>query len=219
MTSTIRIGLLDADSDVRFGRRMALSSQPKFEIVFDSDGLTDDLEALEQSLIDVLIIDQKLSSGPGLDFYSNLRNIAGIRQAPPAILTTAFDQPTLLLEALQIGIFDVVSLERGAAGLVESVLEANSGSPSRSLLALRQLVDSQPPFRQVDLGFVRLVDDLPVKISSSIRRLKSVWLSSDSSKIEKYNLGSLNEAISRLPVANPVELVLAMSRSGLLDDE
>lgn len=219
MTSKIRIGLLDADSDVRFGRRMALSSQPKFEIVFDSDGSLDDLDALEQSLIDVLVIDQKLSSGPGLNFYSNLRDIAGVKQAPPAILTASFDQPTLLLDALQLGVFDVISLEQGAAGLVESVTKAFSGSQPRSLLAIKQLIDAQPTFRQVDLSFVRLVDELPVKIASNLRKLSSVWVSNDSSKIEKYNLGSLNEAILRLPVANPVELVLAMSRSGLLDVE
>ena len=44
MASTIRIGLLDTDSDVRLGRKLVLSSQPKFEVVFDSDGATEDIE-------------------------------------------------------------------------------------------------------------------------------------------------------------------------------
>lgn len=217
MSSKIRIGLFDTDSDVRFGRRMMLSSQPNFEVVFDSDGLADDVEAIEQSLIDVLVIDQKVSSGAGLDFYSNLRSLAGIKQAPPAILTASFDQPALLLEALQTGVFDVIALEQGASGLVDAVLQADSGSHALSLQALKQLIDAQPPLRQVDLNFVRLVDDLPVKIASNLRRLKSVWQITNSSRIEQYDLGSLNEAVSRLPVANAVELVLAMSRSGLLD--
>jgi DNA-binding NarL/FixJ family response regulator len=114
MASTIRIGLLDTDSDVRFGRKMVLSSQPKFEVVFDSDGSTEDLEAIEQSLIDVLVLDQKLASGSGVSFYSSLRNLTGVKQAPKAILTTSFAQPDLLLDALQEGIVDVVTVEQGS---------------------------------------------------------------------------------------------------------
>lgn len=219
MSSSIRIGLLDTDSDVRFGRRLILSSQPKYEVVFESDGSASDFEAIEESLIDVLIIDQKLASGSGLDFYSSLRALVGVKQAPPAILTCAFEQQALLLESLERGIFDVVTLEQGAAALVEGVQRAVSDSNPRTLSSLKQLLDSQTPVRQVDLSFVRLVDDLPEKIASNLRRLRSVWVSGDAAKIEKYNLGSLKGAVSRLPVAGAVELVLAMSRSGLLDAE
>ena len=217
MASSIRIGLLDADSDVRFGRRLVLSSSPKFEVVFESDGSVSDLEAIEQSLIDVLVIDQKLSSGPGIDFYSNLRSLVGVKQAPTAILTSSFHQSGLLVDALGQGFVDLVSLEQGASGLVDRVLQVVSGSHIRSLLDLKQLIDAQPPVIQVDLSFVRLVDELPEKIASNLRRLKSVWASVDSSKIEKYDLSSLNDAVARLPVANSTELIMTMSRSGLLD--
>ncbi len=90
MASKIRIGLLDTDSNVRLGRKLVLSSQPKFEVVFDSDGSTEDIEAIEQSLIDVLVLDQKLSFGSGVGFYASLRNLTGIKQAPPALLTASF---------------------------------------------------------------------------------------------------------------------------------
>jgi DNA-binding response OmpR family regulator len=53
-----------------------------FEVVFDSDGSTEDLEAIEQSLIDVLVLDQRLASGSGVSFYSSLRNLTGVKQAP-----------------------------------------------------------------------------------------------------------------------------------------
>ncbi len=219
MVSTIRIGLLDTDADVRFGRKMVLSSQPKFEVVFDSDGSTEDLEAIAQSLIDVLVLDQRLSSGSGVSFYSSLRNLTGVKQAPKAILTTSFAQPDLLLDALQEGIFDVVTVEHGAPGLIAAVSSASSGAVAHSFSSIWELVSSQPTYRAVDLNFMRLVDELPQKLASSVKKLKDVWLSADLAKIEKFDIGSLNTLVSRLPVASSIELVLAMNRSGLLDVE
>ena len=107
MPSTIRIGLLDTDSDVRFGRKLVLSSEPKFEVVFDSDGSQDDLESIEQSLIDVLVIDQRLFSGAGVIFYSSLRNFVGPNHAPPPVLTASFPQPAIPLNDLLVVTFDV----------------------------------------------------------------------------------------------------------------
>ena len=219
MASTVRIGLLDTDSDVRFGRKLVLSSQPGFEVVFDSDGAIDDVEAIEQTLIDVLVLDQKLASGAGVSFYSTLRNLTGVKQAPLAILTTSFAQPDLLLDALQEGIVDVVTVEQGAPKLIAGISEASSGAVDPSLRSIWELVSSQPAIRAVDLNFVRLVDELPQKMASSVKRLKDVWQSANLAKIEKFDLGSLNTLVSRLPVSNSVELVLAMNRSGLLDVE
>ena len=219
MSSTIRIGLLDTDSDVRLGRKLVLSSQPKFEVVFDSDGATEDIKAIEQSLIDVLVLDQRLSFGAGLDFYSSLRTLTGVKQAPSAVLTTSFAQPELLIDALQEGIVDVVTVEQGATGLIAAVSKASSGAVAHSLSSLWELVSSQPTYRAVDLNFVRLLDELPQRQASSLKKLKETWLSADLAKIQNFDLGSLNTLVSRLPVASAVELVLAMNRSGLLDVE
>ena len=219
MASKIRIGLLDTDSDVRLGRKSVLSSQPKFEVVFDSDGSIEDLEAIEQSLIDVLVIDQRLSSGAGVSFYASLRNLTGVKQAPPAILTASFAQPELLLDALQEGFVDLLTVEQGASGLVAAVSRASTGENSYSLSAIWELIASQPSYRAVDLNFVRLVDKLPQRLASTLKKLKAVWQSSDLAKIEKFEIDSLNTLVARLPVSNSVELILAMNRSGLLDVE
>jgi hypothetical protein len=145
--------------------------------------------------------------------------LVGPKQAPPAILTASFAQPDLLLDALQEGIFDVVSVEQGAQGLVTSVSRATTGANSYSLSAVWELISSQPAYRAIDLNFVRLVDELPQKLSSSVKKLKSVWRSSDLAKIGKFDIESLNALVPRLPVSSSVELVVAMNRSGLLDVE
>ena len=219
MASKIRIGLLDTDSDVRLGRKLVLSSQANFEVVFDSDGSTEDLEAIEQSLIDVLVIDQKLSSGAGVSFYASLRNLTGVKQAPPALLTASFAQPELLLDALQGGFVDLLTVEQGASGLVAAVSRASSGANTHSLSTIWELISLQPSYRAVDLNFVRQVDELPQKLASGVKKLKDVWTSSDSAKIAKFDMASLNALVPRLPVSNSVELILAMNRSGLLDVE
>ena len=219
MASKIRIGLLDTDSDVRLGRKSILSSQPKFEVVFDSDGSAQDLEAIEQSLIDVLVLDQRLFSGPGVSFYSSLRNLTGVKQAPPAILTSSFSQTDLLLDALQEGFFDVLTVDQGAASLVAAVSRASTGSNAHSLIDIWQLLELQPSYRAVDLNFIRLVEELPQRLASTVKKLKALWQSADLAKIEQFDLDSLNTLVARLPVSNSVELILAMNRSGLLDVE
>jgi DNA-binding NarL/FixJ family response regulator len=218
MPETIRIGLLDTDEDVRFGRKLLFASLPNTEVVFDSDGAVADLDAIQQSLIDVLVIDQKLASGPGIDFYSSLRKLTGNKQTPPAILTASFSQSALLLEALEVGVLDVVSIEQGAKGLVDAVTQANSDVNVRSLAELYQLVATQPRIRAVDLNFVSLVDQLPEKLASNLRRLKSLWQKADMTKLAQYDLNALKDMVSRLPVARASELVLALNKSGLLDE-
>jgi DNA-binding NarL/FixJ family response regulator len=218
MPETIRIGLLDTDEDVRFGRKLLFASLPDSEVVIDSDGAIAELEPIQQLLIDVLVIDQKLASGPGINFYSNLRKLTGNKGSPPAIITASFTQPALLLEALEAGVFDVVSIEQGAKDLVDAVTQAKSDANAYSLAELYQLAASQPRVRAVDLNFVSLVDQLPEKLASNLRRLKSLWQKADMAKLEQYDLNSLNEMVSRLPVARASELVLAFNKSGLLDE-
>ena len=218
MPGTIRIGLLDNDQDVRSGRKLLFSSLPNTEVVFDSDGTMADLEPIQASLIDVLVIDQKLTFGSGIDFYSSLRDLVGVKQAPPAILTASFTQPDLLFQALSVGVIDVVAIEQGAERLVDAIQKARSFLDVYSLAAIREMVSSQPRIRQVDLNFVSLVDQLPEKLASNLRRLKGLWQKEDMTKLEQYDFNSMKEIVSRLPVVSATELLLALEKSGLLDD-
>jgi Zn-dependent protease with chaperone function len=91
-------------------------------------------------------------------------------------------------------------------------------SNAYSLAQLHSLISSQPRERAIDLSFVSLVDQLPEKLASNLRRLKSLWLKADPAKLEQYDLDSMKELVARLPVASASELVLALNRSGLLDE-
>ena len=218
MPETTRIGIVDADKDIRMGRKLLLTSLSDVEVVFDSDGASSDLESIQRSLIDVLLIDQKLASGPGVGFYSSLRELTGIKDAPSAVITTSYIQPALLLEALEAGAFDVVAVEQGAKALIDTVTSVTKGSNAYALSELKNLLTTQSQIRVVDLNLVSLIDQLPEKLASNLRRLKSVWRKEDVSKLEQYKLSALDDLVARLPVANATELVLALNRSGLLDE-
>ncbi len=218
MANKIRIGLLDTDTDVRFGRKVLFASLSNAEVVFESNGDLSDLEPIQESLIDVLVIDQKLACGPGVEFYSRLRELTGCKEAPPAIVTASYLQPALLIEALQVGIFDVVAIEQGAGALVDAVKKAKSGADAYTLADLSKLLATEPPARAVDLAFVSLVDQLPEKLDGNLRQLKSLWQKADMDKLEKYDVKALKAIVKHLPVSSASELVLALNRSGLLDD-
>jgi DNA-binding NarL/FixJ family response regulator len=217
MSKKVRIGLLDSDPDIRYGRRMILSSESNYEIVLDSDGGTFDLGLVAESLIDVLVLDQRLGSGPGIDFYSKLRTLTGLKQAPTAVLTASYKQTALELEALEHGVLATISLETGAEGLLEATAFAAEGKAPLSLLDVFQLITSQPVRVLVDLPFLALVEQLPEKLSSNLRRLRSVWQKGEPKKLESFDLGALAGLVSRLPVKTAPELISRLHRSGLLD--
>lgn len=218
MIKTIRIGLLDTDEDVRFGRKLLFASLEDTEVVFESDGSESDLEAIQESLIDVLVINQKLAYGPGVVFYSELRELSGVKHAPPAIITASYVQSPLVFEALKVGVFDVVSIEQGAGALADAVKNATSSSDTYSLTELKELVNSQPRKRAVDLNFVNLVDQLPKNLATALQKLKSTWQKAELAKLERFDLKSLEELVAFLPVSRASELVLKLENSGLLDD-
>jgi DNA-binding NarL/FixJ family response regulator len=217
MDHSTRIGLLDADSDVRFGRRMILESDPGLEIVYESEGKIEDLSAIAEGLIDVLVIDQKLSSGPGVSFYRELSELTGIKQAPSCVITSSFDQPELTFLVLETGIEEVVTLEQGAERLIQAVSIARSGSSSMTLESLHELLLLLKPNTQLDLNFVRVVDELPERLASNLRRLRQVWSKIEAGRSVDFEPASMSNLIDRLPVRTLAQLIIKLHRSELLN--
>ncbi len=218
MNQSLRLALLDSDSDVRLGRRMVISSRPNLEIVLDAKGEASDLSAVADGLVDVLVLDQSLASGPGIAFYSLLRDKLGIKQAPDCVMTTAFDQPALLLAGLEVGIGQVVSIEQGPEALLEAIQSAKAAEPAYSLYQLHSLISSEASSRKLDLDLMKLVSELPEKLASNLRRLRSVWLKANPRQLGEFSLSNLDGLVARLPVRSAAELVIRLERSELLDE-
>lgn len=217
MTTLIRVGLLDFDADVRGGMRMIIEANPGLRVFFDSDGKAEDIDVVAQSLIDVLIVNHRLSMGSGIDFYDELRRLTGFDEAPSALLTCAFELPELRLAAFRAGFFDVVSLEVGLERLVTKALEASSGLRTTSLVDLHELVRLVNPSRRLDIPLNQLISNLPEKYQSNLRRLKTVWNKIDSGKAKDYDLADLSGLLTKLGFQTPEEAVIRMYLAGHLD--
>lgn len=217
MEHSLRVALLDSDSDVRTGRRMLLSSIANVEIVLDSTGEESDVFAVANGLVDVLVIDQRLASGPGVNFYSKLRNEMGIEQAPGCLITAAFNQPALTLSALEIGVNHVISIENGPEALLEAIEQVRAGESGVSLDTLHALISAQEIKRKLDLDLVKLIEQLPEKLASNLRRLRSVWIKANPNQLKGFSMSNLDGLVSRLPVRTAAELVIKAERTGLLN--
>ena len=217
MEHSLRVALLDSDSDVRTGRRMLISSLPNVEIVLDSTGEESDVFAVANGLVDVLVIDQRLASGPGVNLYSKLRNEMGIEQAPGCLITAAFNQPALTLSALEIGVNHVISIENGPEALLEAIEQVRAGESGVSLDTLHALISAQEIKRKLDLDLVKLIEQLPEKLASNLRRLRSVWIKANPNQLKGFSMSNLDGLVSRLPVRTAAELVIKAERTGLLN--
>lgn len=215
----IRIALLDSDSDTRSGRKLLLGSFADFDIVFESNGTISDLDEIENALIDVLVIDQRLSSGPGIDFLHKLRQRVGLEQTPNTLLTCSFEQPTLRLAAIEAGICQIVALEEGPEELVQSIRDTAKQNVNSSLYELYNLIASENPPQRVDLNFVRLFDGLPEKSASSFEKLRLLWQGADRAKLEQFKMSNLESLAENLPVKTIPELIVRIQRSGLFNGE
>lgn len=218
MQQAIRVALLDSDPNVRSGRRMVLETSPNFEVVLDGRGEASEVSAVAEGLVDVLVLNQSLALGSGLLFYSQLRNQVGIKQAPSCVITTAFDQPGLLLSSLELGISHVVSVDQGSDTLLAAIESANSREELFSLDNIRDLIHSENIERKLDIDLVRLVSQLPEKLASNLRRLRSVWAKDNSKLLQDFSLSNLEGLVARLPVRTAAELVIRLERSELLGE-
>jgi DNA-binding NarL/FixJ family response regulator len=219
MEQSLRVALLGSDSDVRTGRRMLISSLPNLEIVLDSTGEETDVSSVANGLVDVLVIDQRLAFGPGVDFYAMLRNEMGIKQAPGCLITAAFDQPALKLAAFELGIDHLVSIENGPKALIEAIQQVSVGESGVLLDTLHDLISAQAIKRKLDLDFVKLTEQLPEKLASNLRRLRSVWIKGNPNQLRDFPMANLDGLVARLPVRNASELIVKAERTGLFGGE
>lgn len=219
MEQTLRVALLDADADVRAGRRLVISSKSNLEIVLDSDGADSDIASVVDGLIDVLIIDQRLASGPAVDFYQTLRQQMGINHVPGCVITAAFEQPALLLAALEVGIDHVSSIEVGPERLLDAIDQVKAGKSEISLTQIHALITSQSVKRRLELDLIKLVEELPEKLASNLRRLRTVWQKANPNQLRDFSIRNLDGLVARLPVQTPAELVIKLERTGLLSAE
>jgi DNA-binding NarL/FixJ family response regulator len=138
----IRVGIVDADEDIRFGRRLLIDSQDDCKVVFEEESANGALERAPEALLDVLIIDHRVR---GLDGISLIEKLIPLYQTannavPAIILTGPYFSYELLLASVSAGATDLVTLDSDSAELLKSVRSAMSKDQDLDFDSLSQLV-------------------------------------------------------------------------------
>lgn len=218
MPVSIRVGLVDFDEGVRSGRKMIIESDSSLQFVFESSGSLADIEAISLALIDVIVIDQRLELGSGIDFYSALRDSYGSnKEAPFAVLTMPFDSPGITIRALEAGFSHCVSLQQGPEALVLAVNDSSNDLVQFNLSNLESIILGEDLKQQVNLDFVYAIDSLPKSVKSIIPRIRESIKKMSSGSDPTIDIDSLNQLRDRIGHKTSAETLIKLHRSGLLD--
>ena len=142
MVDQIRVGIVDADEDIRFGRRLLIDSQEDCRVVFEEESATGTLDRAPEALLDVLIIDHRVR---GLDGISLIEKLIPLYQSanntvPAIILTGPYFSYELLLASVSAGASDLVTLDSDSGELLKSIRSSMSKDDELDFESLRQLV-------------------------------------------------------------------------------
>jgi DNA-binding NarL/FixJ family response regulator len=218
MSHSLRIALIDWNTSARAARAQILNATANMEIVFESDGNSNELAMLSESLVDVIVIDQQLRQGSGVDAFSALRShYPELSEVPKAVLTTPFDLPELRVAALAVGIHDVVAIEAGPVGLIQAIVAAAADQSLFDLERLFEILSNVDLSPKSDYSLIQAINSLPVRKRAVIDRLQKDWQKLRTSANPKFSIGSLDLLLAPLGSLTNTELVIKLLRNGFLD--
>lgn len=143
MTNTLRIGLIDADADIRFGRRMLIDSQEDCKVVFEEENAADALVRAPEALIDVLVIDHRVRGLDGIALVEKLIPLyhAANSDVPAIILTGPYFSYELLLSSIAAGATDLVTLDSDSGELLKAIRSSVANEDILDFDSLRSLMN------------------------------------------------------------------------------
>lgn len=138
----IRVGIIEADEDIRFGRRLLIDSQKDCRVVFEEESANGALERAPDALLDVLLIDHRVR---GLDGISLIEKLIPLYQSvnsnvPAIILTGPYFSYELLLASVSAGATDLVTLDSDSGELLKSIRSSISKDSELDFESLKQLL-------------------------------------------------------------------------------
>jgi DNA-binding NarL/FixJ family response regulator len=138
----IRVGIVDADEDIRFGRRLLIDSQEDCKVVFEEDTASAALERAPEALLDVLIVDHRVRGLDGISLIEKLIPLyhSAENEVPAIILTGPFFSYELLLASVSAGATDLVTLDSDSGELLKSIRSSMGSQNSLDFDSLTQLV-------------------------------------------------------------------------------
>lgn len=142
MSNLLRVGLIDADADIRFGRRMMIDSQEDCKVVFEEETAQGALDRAPEALLDVLVIDHRVRGMDGITLISKLVPVyqQNNSDVPSIILTGPYFSYELLLASIAAGATDLVTLDSNSDELLKAIRSSASSEDVIDFASLNSLV-------------------------------------------------------------------------------
>jgi DNA-binding NarL/FixJ family response regulator len=217
VSEQLRIGLIDADADIRFGRRMLIDSQSDCKVVFEEENGAEALARAPEALIDVLVIDHRVRGLDGITLVEKLIPLyhETNSKVPAIILTGPYFSYELLLLAIASGATDLVTLDSTSEELLKSIRTSVANQDALDFEALRGLISRAK-------GVEFSVPDILVKLGTldekeaSVLKAFQAGLSDDEIANEintpKYRVRrAMKSIIEKCSLATRAQLFLAVN--------
>ena len=222
MALDLRIGLIDGDDDIRFGRRQVIDSQDDLKVVFEDNSVQGTLERAPEALIDVLVIDHRLRGGDGILLSSRLieRYLQDDSKIPAIILTGAYYSDELQLAAMRAGATDLVTQDARPEELLKSIRSTAAKDDQPDYVELRKFLDRTNHTKGASPEFLLRLGELSEK-EKWVLDLFAEGVSQEevaaTLDAPKYRVRQILEAAKRkCGFATLSQLFLALYESGLL---
>jgi two-component system response regulator DevR len=218
----LRIGLVDGDDDIRFGRRQIIDSQQDLKVVLEDGSFDSALERAPEALIDVLVIDHRLRGGDGMTLAKNLisRYLADDSKVPAIIMTGPYFSDELQLASMRSGASELVTQDSTPEALLKAIRSSATKDDQPNFFDLRLFLDRMGHTKVPSPEFLMKLGDLTVK-EKWVLDLFASGLSQDEVASEldapKYRVRQLLQSAQRkCGFATLSQLFLALYESGLL---
>ncbi len=225
MSQSIRVGLIDGDPDIRFGRRLAISATPGMEIVFEAETATEALAKAPNALIDCLVIDYRTRGLDGLSLARRLieEYLARGESVPAIIVTAPYFTPQLQIESIRAGASDLITQDASIEELLKSIRtsELKDEEPDYSELARffesSAVTVTDSASLLIKIGFL---DERERAALASFQRRNSDSEIAADVDLPLYRVRKLmRQVMHKCGFATRAQLFLALYEAGLIEGE
>ncbi len=215
MTKVLRIGIIDADEDIRFGRRLLIDSQADCQVVFEDDSAESSKLRAPEAALDALLIDHRVRGLDGVSLISRLIPIYRENKVdmPPVIMTGAYFSYELLLASIAAGATDLVTLESEPQDLLKAIRSAARSEQEIDFQSLKSLINHPEAFEyqtpNIDTSLA-VLSDKETEVLRCFMQSKDDDEISKELDIPKYRVRSIIKSLlEKCTLATRAQLFLA----------
>jgi two-component system response regulator DevR len=161
----LRVGLIDGDDDIRFGRRQIIDSQADLKVVLEDSSVEGSFERVPDALIDVLVIDHRLRGGDGIALATKLisKYLADDSKIPAIVMTGSYFSEELKLASMRAGATDLVTQDQLPESLLRAIRSSATRQDQPNYAKLREFLDLMNHPKVVSPEFMLRLGDLTEK--------------------------------------------------------